>query len=53
MVAGYDTTATTLTACCFKLAQHPELQEKLYDLIMGKVDQYVRFLYKLALFLFK
>jgi len=40
MVAGYDTTANTLTACCFLLAKYPELQEKLYDLIMSKVDQY-------------
>ena len=53
MVAGYDTTANTLTACCFLLAKYPELQEKLYDLIMSKVDQYVRSVYKISLFLFK
>jgi len=40
LVAGYDTTANTLTAAMFELAHHPVLQEKLYDQIMSKVDQH-------------
>ena len=42
MVAGFDTTATTLTSCCFELARHPEIQEMLYDQIMDKIEKYVR-----------
>ena len=42
MVAGFDTTASTLTSSCFELARHPEIQEKLYDQIMDKIDKYVR-----------
>merc|ERR1712137_234810 len=40
LVAGFDTTANTLTASCYILARHPEIQEKIYDLIMDKIDQY-------------
>jgi len=40
LVAGYDTTSNTLTAAMFELARHPELQQKLYDQIMSKVDQH-------------
>ena len=42
MFAGYATTANGLTSCCFMLARHPEVQEKLHDLIMSKIDEYVR-----------
>jgi len=40
MFAGYATTANGLTSCCFMLARHPEVQEKLHDLIMSKIDEY-------------
>jgi len=40
MVAGFDTTASTLTSSCFELTRHPEIQEKLYDQIMDKIDKY-------------
>ena len=43
LVAGYDTTSNTLAAAMFELARHPELQQKLYDQIMSKVDQHVSF----------
>ena len=31
MLAGYETTSTTLTYCSFVLAKHPDEQQKLYD----------------------
>jgi cytochrome P450 len=31
MVAGYETTSTTLTYSSFVLAKHPKEQEKLFD----------------------
>ena len=31
MLAGYETTSTTLSYCTFVLAKHPEEQQKLYD----------------------
>ena len=34
LIAGYDTTATTLTNSCFLLARNPEVQEKLYNEIV-------------------
>jgi len=40
LLAGFDTTANTLSASCFILARNPDLQEKMYDLIMSKIDQF-------------
>jgi len=40
MLAGYSTTSNAMTSCLFRLARHPEVQEKIYDLIMSKMDQY-------------
>ena len=31
MLAGYETTSTTLTYCSFVLAKYPDEQQKLYD----------------------
>jgi cytochrome P450 len=31
MLAGYETTSTTLTYCSYVLAKYPEEQQKLYD----------------------
>ena len=31
MLAGYETTSTTLSYCTYVLAKHPEEQQKLYD----------------------
>jgi cytochrome P450 family 3 subfamily A len=41
MLAGFDTTATTLTNTCFQLARNPDVQEKLYESIVGKLEEYV------------
>ncbi|KAK0429321.1 hypothetical protein QR680_011317 [Steinernema hermaphroditum] len=37
LIAGYDTTATTLMDLCYRLAQNPDVQEKLYDEICTHV----------------
>ena len=31
MLAGYETTSSTLTYCTYVLAKHPEEQQKLFD----------------------
>ncbi|CAG2166225.1 unnamed protein product, partial [Oppiella nova] len=31
LVAGYETTATTLSMCLYSIAKHPEVQQKLYE----------------------
>ncbi len=31
MLAGYETTSTTLTYCSYVLAKHPDEQQKLLD----------------------
>lgn len=42
MLAGFDTTAMTLSCCCFNLAIHPEIQEKLYDSVIAQIQKHVR-----------
>ena len=41
MLAGFDTTATTLTSTCFQLARNSDVQEKLYESIATKMAEYV------------
>ena len=53
LVAGYDTTATTLTNSCFMLARNPEVQEKLYNEIINKLEEHVIFNRSLKFFFFK
>jgi len=40
LVGGYTTTSNAITTACFMLARHPEVQEKLYNLIIEKMDKY-------------
>src|SRR5690625_4706513 len=40
LVAGYDTTAATITFTCYLLATHPEQQELLYQEIMDKLSMF-------------
>merc|ERR1740128_1483743 len=40
MKAGYATARNALTSCLLLLARHPEVQQKLYDLIVSKMDQH-------------
>lgn len=37
-IAGYETTATTLTFCSYELALHPEVQDRLYEEVQSAVD---------------
>nr|CAH0108323.1 unnamed protein product [Daphnia galeata] len=40
LLAGFDTTATTMTSACFQLARNPDIQEKLYESIAAKMAEY-------------
>lgn len=40
LVAGFDTTAQTLSSCCYNLAVHPKIQETLHDVITSKIEEY-------------
>ena len=39
MLAGYETTSTTLSYCTYVLAKHPEEQQKLVDEINSQFNQ--------------
>ncbi|XP_046632822.1 cytochrome P450 3A2-like [Daphnia pulicaria] len=40
LLAGFDQTATTLTNTCFQLARNPDIQEKLHETILQKLEDY-------------
>ncbi len=37
-LAGYETTASTLSFCIYELALNPDIQQKLYDEVMSSLD---------------
>jgi len=41
MIAGFDTTAMTMTNAFYLLAKHPEIQEKLFDEVSKKLEDFV------------
>ncbi|CAG2111259.1 unnamed protein product, partial [Medioppia subpectinata] len=38
LLAGYETTATTLAFCSYELALNPDVQQKLYEEVMSSMD---------------
>nr|CAH0107693.1 unnamed protein product [Daphnia galeata] len=40
LLAGFDTTASTLTNSIFQLARNPHVQEKLYDEINSRIEEF-------------
>ena len=40
MIAGFETTSTTLACATYVLATHPHIQEKLYEQISQPIDQF-------------
>lgn len=38
-LAGYETTASTLTFCLYELAKYPEIQDKLYEEVRAVLDK--------------
>ena len=43
LLAAFDTTATTLASACFFLARNPHVQEKLYDAISARHQEFVSY----------
>ncbi|OTF73872.1 hypothetical protein BLA29_002944, partial [Euroglyphus maynei] len=39
LLAGYETTASTLTFCMYELAKHPNIQDKLYNEIKPLIER--------------
>lgn len=41
LLAGFETTASTLSHTFFQLAKNPKIQEKIYDEIQNKLEHHV------------
>ena len=41
MLAGFETTSTTLSCAIFQLAKNPDIQERFHDEIANKLEQFV------------